>query len=159
MNVTKFIERPVLSAVISIALVLAGIIGLVTLPIERYPDIAPATVMVSTAYPGASAETVQNSVIAPLEQAINGVEDMAYMSSSATNNGSATISVFFKQGVDPDMAAVNVQNRINKAMGMLPSEVVQMGVSTSKRQSSTLKIFSLYKHQPTTRDSTYFGRW
>ncbi len=158
MNVTKFIERPVLSAVISIALVLAGIIGLVTLPIERYPDIAPATVMVSTAYPGASAETVQNSVIAPLEQAINGVEDMAYMSSSATNNGSATISVFFKQGVDPDMAAVNVQNRINKAMGMLPSEVVQMGVSTSKRQSSTLKIFSLSSPN-NTYDDTFLSNY
>lgn len=158
MNVTKFIERPVLSAVISIAIVLAGIIGLSILPIERYPDIAPPTVQVSTSYPGASAETVQKSVVAPLEQAINGVENMAYMSSSATNTGSVSITVFFKQGVDPDMAAVNVQNRISKAMGMLPAEVVQMGVSTYKKQNSTLKIFSLISPNGT-YDDTFLSNY
>ena len=158
MNVTKFIERPVLSAVISIVIVLAGFIGLSTLPVERYPDIAPATVNVTTSYPGASAETVQKSVIAPLEQAINGVENMSYITSSATNNGSASITIFFKQGVDPDMAAVNVQNRVNKAMGMLPAEVVQMGVSTFKKQTSTLKIFSLSSPN-NTYDDTFISNY
>lgn len=144
MKLKYFIDRPVLSAVISIVIVLGGIIGLAALPVEQYPDIAPPTVMVTTSYTGASAETLQNSVIAPLEESINGVENMTYMTSSATNTGSVTINVYFEQGTDPDMAAVNVQNRVAKASGSLPSEVTRVGVQTVKRQTSMLKIFSLY---------------
>ena len=144
MNLRTFIERPVLSAVISITIVVVGIIGLFTLPVEQYPDIAPPTIMVSTTYYGASAETLQKSVIAPLEEAINGVEDMTYMTSTASNAGSVSITVYFKQGTDPDMAAVNVQNRVSKATGQLPAEVTQVGVTTSKRQTSILQMFSLY---------------
>ena len=144
MNLRTFIERPVLSAVISITIVVVGIIGLFSLPVEQYPDIAPPTIMVSTTYYGASAETLQKSVIAPLEEAINGVEDMTYMTSSATNSGSVSITVYFKQGTDPDMAAVNVQNRVSRATGQLPAEVTQFGVTTSKRQTSILQMFSLY---------------
>ena len=144
MNLRHFIERPVFSAVISIAIVVVGIIGLFTLPVEQCPDIAPPTVQVSTTYFGASAETLQKSVIAPLEEAINGVENMTYMTSTATNAGSVSISVYFKQGTDPDMAAVNVQNRVSKATGQLPAEVTQVGVTTSKRQTSILQMFSLY---------------
>ena len=144
MNLGTFIERPVLSAVISITIVVVGIIGLFSLPVEQYPDIAPPTIMVSTTYYGASAETLQKSVIAPLEEAINGVEDMTYMTSSATNSGSVSITVYFKQGTDPDMAAVNVQNRVSRATGQLPAEVTQVGVTTSKRQTSILQMFSLY---------------
>ena len=144
MNLRTFIERPVLSAVISITIVVVGIIGLFSLPVEQYPDIAPPTIMVSTTYYGASAETLQKSVIAPLEEAINGVEDMTYMTSSATNSGSVSITVYFKQGTDPDMAAVNVQNPVSRATGQLPAEVTQVGVTTSKRQTSILQMFSLY---------------
>ena len=144
MNLRTFIERPVLSAVISITIVVVGIIGLFSLPVEQYPDIAPPTIMVSTTYYGASAETLQKSVIAPLEEAINGVEDMTYMTSSATNSGSVSITVYFKQGTDPDMAAVNVQNRVSRATGQLPAEGTQVGVTTSKRQTSILQMFSLY---------------
>ena len=144
MNLRTFIERPVLSAVISITIVVVGIIGLFSLPVEQYPYIAPPTIMVSTTYYGASAETLQKSVIAPLEEAINGVEDMTYMTSSATNSGSVSITVYFKQGTDPDMAAVNVQNRVSRATGQLPAEVTQVGVTTSKRQTSILQMFSLY---------------
>ena len=144
MNLRTFIERPVLSAVISITIVVVGIIGLFSLPVEQYPDIAPPTIMVSTTYYGASAETLQKSVIAPLEEAINGVEDMTYLTSSATNSGSVSITVYFKQGTDPDMAAVNVQNRVSRATGQLPAEVTQVGVTTSKRQTSILQMFSLY---------------
>ena len=144
MNLRTFIERPVLSAVISITIVVVGIIGLFSLPVEQYPDIAPPTIMVSTTYYGASAETLQKSVIAPLEEAINGVEDMTYMTSSATNSGSVSITVYFKQGTDPDMAAVHVQNRVSRATGQLPAEVTQVGVTTSKRQTSILQMFSLY---------------
>ena len=144
MNLRTFIERPVLSAVISITIVVVGIIGLFSLPVEQYPDIAPPTIMVSTTCYGASAETLQKSVIAPLEEAINGVEDMTYMTSSATNSGSVSITVYFKQGTDPDMAAVNVQNRVSRATGQLPAEVTQVGVTTSKRQTSILQMFSLY---------------
>ncbi len=144
MNVQKFIDRPILSVVISVTILFVGIIGLLTLPVEQYPDIAPPTVMVRASYTGANAETIQKSVIVPLEESINGVENMTYMTSEATNTGSATINVFFKQGTDPDMAAVNVQNRVAKANGLLPSEVTQIGVTTIKRQNSMLKIFSLY---------------
>lgn len=143
MTLRHFIERPVLASVISIVIVIAGIIGLASLPIEQYPDIAPPTVMVRASYPGASAETIQKSVVVPLEEAINGVEDMTYITSSAAA-GSATISVYFRQGVDPDMAAVNVQNKVSSATGQLPSEVTQIGVTTMKRQTSMIKIFSLY---------------
>lgn len=143
MQLDRFINRPVLSTVISVVIVIMGILGLVSLPITQYPDIAPPTIQVSTTYTGANAQTVLNSVIAPLEEQINGVENMDYMSSTATNTGAATISITFKQGTDPDMAAVNVQNRVSKAQGLLPSEVTQVGVITQKRQSSMLIIFSV----------------
>ncbi len=143
MTLKHFIERPVLASVISIVIVIAGIIGLTTLPIEQYPDIAPPTVMVRASYPGASAETIQKSVIVPLEQAINGVENMTYITSSAAV-GSASVTVYFRQGTDPDMAAVNVQNKVSRATGQLPSAVTQIGVMTLKRQTSMVKIFSLY---------------
>ena len=143
MTLKHFIERPVLASVISIVIVIAGIIGLATLPVEQYPDIAPPTVMVRASYPGASAETIQKSVIVPLEQAINGVEDMTYMTSSAAV-GSASVTVYFRQGINADMAAVNVQNKVSRATGQLPSEVTQIGIMTMKRQTSMVKIFSLY---------------
>lgn len=143
MQLDRFINRPVLSTVISVVIVILGILGLVSLPVSQYPDIAPPTIEVSTTYTGANAQTVLNSVIAPLEEQINGVENMDYMSSTATNTGSAEIEITFKQGTDPDMAAVNVQNRVSKALGLLPSEVTQVGVITQKRQSSMLIIFSI----------------
>ncbi len=143
MTLKHFIERPVLASVISIIIVIGGVIGLATLPIEQYPDIAPPTVMVRASYPGASAETIQKSVIVPLEEAINGVENMTYVTSSAAV-GSASVTVYFRQGTDPDMAAVNVQNKVARATGQLPSEVTQIGVMTMKRQTSMVKIFSLY---------------
>ncbi|MCF2602771.1 efflux RND transporter permease subunit [Parabacteroides distasonis] len=143
MKLDTFINRPVLSTVISILIVILGAIGLVSLPITQYPDIAPPTVMVSATYTGANAQTVLNSVVAPLEDQINGVENMMYMSSEAANNGMATISIYFKQGTDPDMAAVNVQNRVSMAQGLLPAEVTKIGVTTQKRQNSMLLIFSL----------------
>lgn len=143
MNLKTFIDRPILSLVISVFIVMVGLIGLAVLPVEQYPDIAPPTIKVSTTYSGANAAAVQNSVIVPLEEAINGVEDMTYMTSEASNTGSATITVYFKQGVDADMAAVNVQNRVSRAQSLLPSEVTRVGVETMKRQSSTLKVFSL----------------
>ncbi len=144
MKLDKFINRPVLSTVISILMVILGIIGLATLPVTQYPDIAPPTVSVGATYTGANAQTVLNSVIAPLEDQINGVENMMYIQSSASNNGSADISVYFNQGTDPDMAAVNVQNRVSMAQGLLPAEVTKVGVTTQKRQNSMLLIFSLY---------------
>ncbi|WP_462346229.1 efflux RND transporter permease subunit [Coprobacter fastidiosus] len=144
MKLDKFINRPVLSTVISILIVILGILGLVSLPITQYPDIAPPTVHVSATYTGANAQTVLNSVIAPLEEQINGVENMMYMTSTASNNGEASIDVYFKQGTDPDMAAVNVQNRVTKAQGFLPSEVTQIGVTTQKRQTSMLLGFAIY---------------
>ena len=144
MKLDRFINRPVLSTVISIVVVIVGILGLVSLPVSQYPDIAPPTIRVTTTYTGANAQTILNSVIAPLEEQINGVEDMMYMSSTATNTGEASIEVYFKQGTDPDMAAVNVQNRVAKAQGFLPAEVTQVGVITQKRQSSMLLGFSFY---------------
>ncbi len=143
MKLDRFINRPVLSTVISIIIVILGILGLVSLPVSQYPDIAPPTVWVSTTYTGANAQTVQNSVIAPLEEQINGVEGMTYMTSEATSDGSASVTVYFKQGIDPDMAAVNVQNRVSMASGLLPAEVVKVGVTTQKRQTSMLLIFTL----------------
>ena len=144
MKLDKFITRPVLSTVISILMVILGVIGLATLPVTQYPDIAPPTVSVRASYQGANATTVLNSVIAPLEDQINGVENMMYITSTASNNGSADISVYFNQGTDPDMAAVNVQNRVSMAQGLLPAEVTKVGVTTQKRQNSMLLIFSIY---------------
>ncbi len=128
---------------ISVLILVIGFISLFTLPVEQYPDIAPPTVYVSANYTGADAEAVLNSVIMPLEESINGVENMMYISSTATNAGSATIQVYFKQGTDPDMAAVNVQNRVSKAQGLLPAEVTKIGVTTQKRQTSFLQIGAL----------------
>lgn len=144
MNVTRFIERPVLSIVISVAILIIGGIALLRLPIEQFPNIAPPTVEVSTSYPGANAETVEKSVIVPLEEAINGVENMTYISSISSNAGDAQITVYFKQGTDPDMAAINVQNRVAKATGLLPADVTKIGVTTNKQQKSMLKAITLY---------------
>ena len=144
MKLDTFINRPVLSTVISIFIVLLGLIGLVSLPVTQYPDIAPPTIQVSTTYQGANAQAVLNSVIAPLEESINAAEGMTYMESTATNTGSATINVYFRQGFDPNMAAVDVQNRVAKAQNLLPSEVLQVGVLTQKRQSSMLVGIALY---------------
>lgn len=144
MKLDRFINRPVLSTVISIIIVILGVIGLVTLPIEQYPDIAPPTVSVRASYTGANAQTTLNSVVVPLEEAINGVENMDYMSSSASNTGDAIITITFKQGTDPDMAAVNVQNKVSSATGLLPAEVTKIGVTTEKRQNSMLMVFTLY---------------
>lgn len=139
----KFIERPVLSTVISVLIVIIGVLGIISLPISQYPEIAPPTVVVSASYQGANAETVMNSVVVPLEEQINGVEDMSYMTSTASNDGTATITIFFKLGTNPDMAAVNVQNRVARATSLLPSEVTRAGVTTQKKQSSNVLIFAL----------------
>lgn len=138
MKLDNFIKRPVLSTVISIFIVVLGIIGLVSLPVEQYPDIAPPTINVSTTYTGANAQTVMNSVVAPLEEQINGALNMTYMTSTATNSGSADITIYFKQGYDPDMAAIDVQNRVAQAQNLLPAEVTKVGVITRKRQTSML---------------------
>lgn len=140
----KFIENPVLSTVISVIIVILGLLGLFSLPISQYPEIAPPTVEVSAAYQGASAEVVMKSVITPLEEQINGVEDMTYMTSKSSNNGSAVITIFFKQGTNPDLAAVNVQNRVNKATSQLPADVIKAGITTSKKLSSTAFSFLFY---------------
>ena len=143
MKGNMFIKRPVMAISISVLILAIGLISLFTLPVEQYPDIAPPTVYVSATYTGADAEAVMNSVIMPLEESINGVEDMMYITSSASNAGLAIIQVYFKQGTDPDMAAVNVQNRVAKAQGLLPAEVTKVGVSTMKRQTSFLQIGAL----------------
>ncbi|MGO4821772.1 MULTISPECIES: efflux RND transporter permease subunit [unclassified Flavobacterium] len=145
---SKFIDRPVLSTVISIIIVILGVIGLVSLPVSQYPEIAPPTVTVTANYQGASAEVVMNSVVIPLEEQINGVEDMTYMTSTSNNDGSASISIYFKLGTNPDLAAVNVQNRVSRATPLLPQEVTKAGVTTSKRQSDNILIFSLYSENP-----------
>lgn len=144
----RFIERPVLSTVISVIIVILCILGLTSLPISQYPDIAPPTVQVSASYQGANADVVMNSVVVPLEEQINGVENMTYMTSSAGNDGTANITVNFKLGTNPDLAAVNVQNRVTRATSLLPAEVTRAGVTTVKRQSSNLVIFSLYSDVP-----------
>lgn len=144
----KFIERPVLSTVISIIIVILGILGLVSLPVSQYPEIAPPTVSVQASYQGASAEVVLNSVVIPLEEQINGVEDMTYMTSTAGNDGTANISIYFKLGTNPDLAAVNVQNRVARATSLLPQEVTRAGVTTAKRQSSNVMIFALTSTNP-----------
>ena len=144
MNIKTFIDRPILSGVISVVILLLGFIGLAQLPVEQFPEIAPPTVSVSAAYAGANAETVQKSVLVPLEEAINGVEDMMYMVSSATNTGSANIQIYFRQGTDGDMAMVNVQNRIASAQSLLPAEVSRSGVTVRKRQTSRIKTLAVY---------------
>lgn len=154
MTFSKFIKRPVLSTVISIFFVLLGAIGLISLPVEQYPDIAPPTISVWTVYQGADAKTVMNAVVTPLEESINGVENMTYMTSSATNSGMAQITIFFKQGTNADMAAVNVQNRVAQAQSLLPAEVNRVGVTVSKRQTSNVIIFSI-----TTEDGRYDSKF
>ena len=144
MRLRTFIDRHILSCVISVLILLVGIISLVNLPMEQYPDIAPPTISVSASYTGANAETVQKSVVVPLEEAINGVENMLYMTSTSTNTGSGSIMVYFNQGTDPDMATVNVKNRVAEAEGLLPAEVTKVGVTVQKRQNSMLKILALY---------------
>lgn len=144
MDVKTFIDRPVLAGVISVLIVILGVIGLLQLPIEQFPNIAPPTVRVQASYTGANAETVMKSVIMPLEESLNGVEDMMYMTSTATNTGTASITIYFKQGTDADMAVVNVQNRVASAQGLLPAEVTKSGVTVRKRQNSTLKSITLY---------------
>ena len=143
MTFTNFIKRPVLSTVVSIFFVLLGIIGIISLPIEQYPDVAPPTISVQTTYTGADAQTVLNSVVTPLEESINGVENMTYITSQATNDGMCSITVYFKQGSDPDMAAVNVQNRVSQAQALLPAEVTKVGVTVEKRQTSNVIMFTL----------------
>ncbi|NKI26529.1 efflux RND transporter permease subunit [Arenibacter sp. 6A1] len=143
-----FIERPVLSTVISIIILLLGGLGLSELPVTQYPDIAPPTVSISASYPGANAETILESVIVPIEEQINGVEGMTYMTSTASNSGSANITVFFEQGVDPDIAAVNVQNRVSRANALLPAEVIRAGITTQKQQSSALMYVALFSSNP-----------
>ncbi len=154
----EFIKRPVLSTVISIIIVLLGLISLVTLPIQQYPDIAPPTVVVSASYPGANADVVINSVISPLETQINGVEGMTYMTSSAKNDGSATINIYFTLDTDPDMAAVNVQNRVASATSTLPADVVSMGVTTTKKQNSMVLALSISSDNPT-HDETFLQNY
>lgn len=149
-----FIDRPVLSTVISIVVVVLGIIGLVSLPVEQYPDVAPPTVQVDVTYPGANAEVLLNSVIIPLEEQINGVEGMMYMQSRAMNNGMGNIKIYFNYGIDPDIAAVNVQNLAARANPMLPTEVLQQGVTVKKQQNSTILAFTL-----STNSDIYDGKF
>lgn len=144
MNIKTFISRPILSVMLSVVIVIIGFIGLLCLPLEQYPDIAPPTVKVSATYVGANAETVMKSVVTPLEASINGVENMQYMTSTAANNGTCTITIYFKQGSDPNMALVNVQNRVASAQGLLPAEVTKSGVTVRKTQNSNLKFITLY---------------
>ncbi|MDP4187488.1 MAG: efflux RND transporter permease subunit [Bacteroidota bacterium] len=156
----RFIERPVLSTVVSIIIVILGILGLLSLPIEQYPNIAPPTIRVSANYTGANADVVLRSVVIPLEEQINGVENMTYMNSTASNDGSASIDVYFKQGTNPDIDAVNVQNKVSRATSKLPSSVVKSGVTTSKRQNSTLMMFSVYNKSPHSRfDETFLQNY
>ncbi|RDD30061.1 hydrophobe/amphiphile efflux-1 family RND transporter [Prosthecochloris sp. ZM] len=155
----RFINRPVLATVISVFFVLLGLIGISQLPLTQFPDIAPPSVSVSTSYPGASAETIARSVAPSLEEAINGVEDMTYMTSTSSNDGSLNISVFFKLGTDPDQAAVNVQNRVSRATSQLPEEVRNIGVTTSKKQNSMIMLITLYSDDPDTYDATFLQNY
>ncbi|PWG80351.1 efflux RND transporter permease subunit [Pararcticibacter amylolyticus] len=155
----KFIERPVLATVISILLVIAGIIGITKLPLQQFPDIAPPAVQVTAFYPGASAETILRSVAPSLEESINGVENMTYMSSTASNDGSLAITVYFKLGTDPDQAAVNVQNRVSQATSQLPAEVIQAGITTTKQQNSLIMVVDLYSEDEKTYDQTFMANY
>ncbi len=155
----RFIERPVLSTVISILLVIVGVLGLTKLPLERFPNIAPPAVLVSAVYPGANAETILRSVTPSLEEAINGVENMTYMTSTASNDGTLGITVYFKQGTDPDQAAVNVQNRVSQATSQLPAEVVQYGITTTKQQNSFIGAMGIYSEDPKKYDQTFVANY
>jgi HAE1 family hydrophobic/amphiphilic exporter-1 len=155
----KFIERPVLSTVVSIILLLLGSLSLYTLPITLFPDIAPPSVQVTANYPGANAEVVARSVAVPLEEAINGVENMTYMTSNSSNDGSMTLTVFFKQGTNPDIASVNVQNRVAKATSQIPQEVIQAGISTQKQQNSIIMFIALYSTDSSTYDETFLQNY
>lgn len=154
----KFIERPVLSSVVSIIILILGVLGILALPTTQYPEIAPPTIQVSANYPGANAQTVLESVIIPIEEQINGVEGMTYITSTASNNGSASITVFFDQDIDPDIAAVNVQNRVSRANPLLPQEVVQSGVITQKQQTSALMFLTVYSENED-YDATYIQNY
>ncbi len=142
--IKRFIERPVLSTVVSIMILLLGLISLFSLPITLFPDIAPPTVQVTASYPGANAEVVARAVATPLEEAINGVENMTYMTSTSSNDGSMTINVFFKVGTNPDLAAVNVQSRVSRAVSQVPQEVIQVGITTQKQQNSMIFVPLMY---------------
>src|SRR5882757_8119472 len=148
--IKRFIERPVLSTVVSIIILLLGLISLFTLPITQFPDIAPPTVQVTAFYPGANAEVVARSVATPIEEAINGAENMTYMTSNSSNDGSMNLTVFFEKGTDPDIASVNIQNRVSKAVSQIPQEVVQAGISTQKVQNSIIMVVAL-----SSKDSAY----
>ena len=155
----RFIERPVLSTVISILLVILGILGLTKLPLQQFPDIAPPAVLVAAVYPGANAETVLRSVAPSLEESINGVENMSYMSSTASNDGTLAITVYFKQGTNPDQAAVNVQNRVTQATSQLPAEVIQQGITTTKQQNSLIGAIGMYTEDPKKYDQTFVANY
>lgn len=159
MNIDLFIRRPVLAAGISIIIVLLGIISLLGLPVEKYPNMAPPTVVVSANYTGANAQTVQRSVIAPLEEAINGVENMTYITSTAAAGGRVTITVYFRPGTDADVAAVNVQNRVNAATSVLPAEVVQSGITTTKQENTLVMEFALYTDDDAKYDRAFIANW
>src|SRR5664279_2278389 len=154
----RFIERPVLSTVISIILLLLGLISMSSLSITQFPDIAPPTVSVNAFYPGANAEVVARSVATPLEEAINGVENMTYMTSNSNNDGTMTLSIFFKSGTDPDIASVNVQNRVAKANSLIPPEVLQAGLTTQKQQNSIIMAIALYS-KDTAYDETFLQNY
>src|SRR5437762_6092068 len=156
--IKRFIERPVLSTVVSIILLLLGLISLFTLPITLFPDIAPPTVQVTASYPGANAEVVARTVATPLEEAINGVENMTYMTSTSSNDGSMTINVFFKVGTNPDLAAVNVQSRVSRAVSQVPQEVIQVGISTQKQQNSMIFVPLIYSTD-TAYDETFLQNY
>src|SRR5213592_3315360 len=142
--IKRFIERPVLSTVVSILFLLLGLISLFSLPVTLFPDIAPPTVQVTASYPGANAEVVARAVATPLEEAINGVENMTYMTSNSSNDGSMSLTVYFRQGTNADIAAVNVQNRVSKATSQIPADVIQAGISTQKQQNSIIMFIGLY---------------
>src|SRR5476651_2488734 len=156
---SQFIKRPVLATVISILLVILGILGLTKLPLQQFPDIAPPAVLVTAIYPGANAETVLRSVAPSLEESINGVENMSYMSSTASNDGTLAITVYFKQGTNPDQAAVNVQNRVAQATSQLPAEVVQQGITTTKQQNSLIGAVGMYTEDPKKYDQTFVANY
>src|SRR5690606_5860739 len=146
--IKKIITRPVLATVVSILLIILGLVGMKKLPITRFPEIAPPSVSVSLSYPGANAETVAESVLLPIEEAINGVDNMTYIRSTASNTGSGTITIFFKPGTDPDQAAVNVQTRVSKAAGQVPSEVNEAGITVMPKQNGIIMTMNLYSDHP-----------